>query len=226
MEEKTKVFCVYRPAFSRDNVLLDAVKKCLDVMYKASYPPISYEDLCEESRKINEGLEKPKFGVYDLHYLPNRIYEEILKDFIEAYEMKSNLPDIVEILKNYFKDPVVDKYIKPKDGSPGYKGYDHLEPMPQEHYEVAAKFLDMANSFFKWNKDEDAFYFTVCNVSPSGNREVVEKWYHEHGNPDFKIPEDSYWFDPWASENSEIDYNSLEFVNDEDEVEEKTPYLF
>ena len=115
--------------------------------------------------------------------------------------MKSQLPDIIEILKGYFKKPIVDKWIEGKnENEPGHRGYEHPEPMDEEAYKTAEKFMDMANDFFNWNRDLNTFSFNVANYSPCSNRETVEKWWHEHGDPDFKIPEDSYWIDSWDDE--------------------------
>ena len=72
--------------------------------------------------------------------------------------------------------------------------------MPEEHRVIAEKYMDMANDFFNWNRDLNCLYFNVCNVSPCSNRKTVEKWYHENGQPDFKIPEDDYWVDSWDDE--------------------------
>jgi hypothetical protein len=194
-----------RPAFSRDDVLLEAVDNCLDTMYRASYPSITLEELKEQVKGIDP-KDRDEAKLFERHYLPSKIHTAILEDFAEAYELKSPLPNIVTILKDYFKDPIVDKWIEGKDGhDPGHRGYEHPEPMPEEHRVVAEKYMDMANEFFNWNRDLNCLYFNVCNVSPCSNRETVEKWHHEHGEPDFKIPEDDYWVDGWEDEYEDED---------------------
>lgn len=194
---KKKKYFVDRPAFSREDVLTEAVNNCLDTMYRASYPPISLEDLKAEAKKINQE-DRDKARLFDRHYLPAKIHTAILEDFADAYDLKSSLPGNIEVLKNYFKEPIVDVWIEGEDeNDPGHRGYRHPEPMPEEHRTVAEKYLDMANEFFNWNRDINCLYFNVCNVSPCSNRDTVEKWYHENGDPDFKIPEDDYWVDGW-----------------------------
>lgn len=198
-----KKFYLERPVIDRDDVLSKAVDGCLDAMYRASYPPITLEELLEEAKKYGP-KERDKARLFERHYLPHKIHTAILEDYADAYEVKSSLPSTIECLKDYFKHPVVDKWIE-GDGEnvPGHRGYDHPEPMPDEHYAVAEKFLDMANDFFNWNTDATKLYFNVCNVSPCSNRETVERWYHENGQPDFKIPEDDYWVDGWYDEEEE-----------------------
>jgi hypothetical protein len=195
---------ISRPAFSRDDVLTEAVEGCLDAMYRASYPSITLEELKEVARKIDK-KERDAAKLYNRHYLPQRIHTAILEDFADAYQLKSQLPDIIEILKGYFKEPIVDKWIEGKgENDPGHRGYENPEPMPEEHRVVAEKYMDMANGFYNWNRGLNCLYFNVCNVSPCSNRETVEKWHHEHGEPDFKIPDDSWWVDGWDDE-EEVD---------------------
>ena len=202
-ENNMKKFYLGRPVINRDDVLAEAVDNCLDTMYRASYPPITLEELKEEAKKIDQ-KERDKARLFERHYLPHNIHSAILEDYADAYEVKSSLPSTIECLKDYFKHPVVDKWIEGEnEHDPGHRGYDHPEPMPEEHYAVAEKFLDMANNFFSWNADATKLYFNVCNVSPCSNRETVEKWYHENGQPDFKIPEDDYWVDDWDDEEYE-----------------------
>ena len=205
IEKMSKKNYIERPAISRDDVLSDAVRKCLDAMYRASYPSVTLEELEKEAKKIDP-KDRDEAKLFNRHYLPHKIHTAILEDFAEAYELKSPLPTIIDILKDYFKKPIVDKWFEPKNEiDPGHRGYEHPEPMPEEHRVVAEKYLDMANDFFSWNRDLNALYFNVCNVSPCSNKDTVEKWYHEHGDPDFKIPEDDYWVDAWDEIEDEDD---------------------
>ena len=193
---------ISRPVVGRDDVLSNAVDKCLDLMYRYSYPSITLEELREEARKI-PAEDRDKAKLFNRHYLPAEVHTFILEDVAEAYELRSDLPDIIQCLKDYFKKPVVDKWIEDDGNVPGHRGYEHPEPMSEEAYKEAEKFMDMANEFFSWNRDLSCLYFNVCNVSPCSNRETVERWYHENGDPDFKIPEDSWWDHSWNEEEEE-----------------------
>lgn len=194
-----------RPVISHDDILGDAIDKCLDLMFRASYPSITLEEYKNQHKQLATEKEKREAKFYEAHYLPWKAYKAIEEDFIEAYELKSDLPDIIQILKDYFKKPIVDKWIEGKnENEPGHRGYEHPEPMDDETYEKVCKFLDMANDFYNWNRDLNAFYFNISNYSPCSNRETVERWWHEHGDPDFKLPEDSFWTDTWEEEDDEI----------------------
>ena len=195
-EENGKQYLA-RPVISHDDVLSDAIDKCLDLMFRASYPSITLEEYKEQHKKLSKE-ERHKAQLYHAHYLPWKAYEAIKEDFVEAYELKSQLPEIIDILKGYFKEPVVDKWVSGKDDlDPGHRGYEHPEPMDDETYKTVEKFMDMANGFYNWNRDINTFYFNISNYSPCSNRETVEKWWHEHGDPDFKLPDDSWWTDTW-----------------------------
>lgn len=193
-----------RPAIDRDSVISQAIENCLDLMYRASYPSITFDEYKKQHEQFVSKKEKHDAKLYESHYLPWKVYKVIEEDFIEAYDFKSPLPDIIEVLKGYFKEPIVDKWIEGKDEhDPGHMGYEHPEPMDGETYKKTEKFLDMANEFYNWNRDLNSFIFNISNYSPCSNRETVEKWWHEHGDPDFKLPEDSYWVDGWDDTDDE-----------------------
>lgn len=187
-----------RPVVSRDDVVSDAVEKCLDLMYRASYPSITLDEYKGQHKGMTDD-EKNNSQLFNAHYLPEKTYNAIRGDIIDAYGFTPELPGTVKLLKDYFKCPVVETWVKDEDGT-GHKGYDNLEPMDDETYKTVEKFLDMANGFFRWDRDLSVFSFNVANYSPCSNRDTVEKWWHEHGEPDFKLPPDEYWTDTWEED--------------------------
>ena len=191
-----------RPVVSRDDVVSDAINKCLDLMYRASYPSITLDEYKDQHKGMTDE-EKDNSQLFNAHYLPEKTYNAMREDFVEAYGFAPELPGTIEILKDYFKSPVIETWIKDEDGT-GHKGYEKPEPMNDETYKTVEKFLDMANGFFRWNRDLNTFSFNIANYSPCSNRDTVEKWWHEHGEPDFKLPPDEYWTDTWE-EDAEFD---------------------
>lgn len=167
-----------------------------------------------EGKNIEECLgPKP----YEFYYLPKEVLNEIVESYVYAYKIDSQqeLLDTIEILKNYCKEPIVDKYIK-KEGEPDYRGYerpDNLEKEiekilfgrmseePGEYREESAKilqdkffeFLDMAGKFFNWNRDLNAFDTTIyLGVSPCSNKETVIKNWKKYRKQDIEIDESKY----------------------------------
>ena len=194
-----------RPVIDRSAVLSQAIDSCLDLMYRASYPSVTLEEYMAEHEKFETREEKENARLFESHYLPWKVYRAIEEDFVEAYDLKSPLPDIIEVLKGYFKEPIVDKWIEGKEGEAGHRGYEKPEPMDEETYKKVEAFMDMANEFYNWNRDYNTFAFNISNYSPCSNRETVERWHHEHGDPDFKLPDDSWWVDGWDDEPEEED---------------------
>ena len=152
---------------------------------------------------------------YEFYYLPAKILRDITANYVRAYRMDSQqeLLDTIEVLKNYCKEPVVDKYIddytdENGDHHPGYRGYDHpdnlekeitkilgpeAEDNPYHVHKVCNKFfefLDMAGEFYNWNRDLNAFCQSVyLGASPNSNKEAVIKNWKEYRKQDIEIDE-------------------------------------
>ena len=193
---------IQRPVISREDIITRASEECLDAMLRASYPSTTLEEYTEEHRKLPEE-ERADARLFNAHYLPQGIYEIIEGDFIDAYQLQSDLPMTIAILEGYFKEPLSDGW----NSKTKQKEIVHQEPMDEETYKTVEKYLDMANNFYRWDREENSLRYFVSNYGPSSNRETVEQWWHEHGDPDFKLPEDSYWVDEW--DNAEEDNQDI-----------------
>ena len=71
---------------------------------------------------------------YEFYYLPDEIQKDIIDSYIYAYKLdnQQELLDTIQILKNYCKEPIVDKWIEGKNGFPGHRGYDHPDNLEKE----------------------------------------------------------------------------------------------
>ena len=157
---------------------------------------------------------------YEFYYIPKEIMKDIYDSYVHIYKMDNhqNLLDIIEILKNYCKEPIVDKYIEGElreDGTrwPGHRGYDHPANLKKEilyilDTEVLSdskknpefaqmlqnkffEFLDMAGNFFNWNTELNSFGTSVyLGPSPSSNKEAVIDNWKKYRNQDIKIDEE------------------------------------
>ena len=225
---------------TKDNVISDAIEKCLKELYTLAVPSITWEEFekeCieysekykkwESERKKNKELEnksrKECIGPapYEFYYLPKEIMKEICESYVYAYELDrhQNLLDIIEILKNYCKDPVVDKYVNDWTDEtglhhPGYRGYDHPDNLEKELEKILHntstvrliqekffEFLDMAGEFFNWNRDLNTFNCSVyLGPSPNSNKEaVIENW-KKYRNQDIEIDEEQIKKDYYGEE--------------------------
>ena len=147
----------------------------------------------------------------EFYYLPREVMKDICNDYVRAYRMDSQqeLLDTIEILKNYCKRPVVNKYIDDWNDEtglhyPGYRDYDHPDNLEKELEKILHntstvrmiqdkffEFLDMAGKFYCWNHDLNAFNTTVyLGASPNSNKEeVIENW-KKYRNKNIEIDEE------------------------------------
>lgn len=175
----------------------------------------TYESLDWEGKSITECIgPRP----YEFYYISKDIIKDICDSYVHAYriDQQQELLDTIEILKNYCKEPIVDKYIKEytdEHGNwhPGYRGYDHPDNLQIELQKIIVKenpesneqelasaciskffeFLDMAGNFYNWNRDLDSFNTSIyLGVSPNSNKEAVIKNWKKYKGVDIEIDEE------------------------------------
>ena len=153
---------------------------------------------------------------YEFYYLPKDILKDIVDNYVYAYKIdnQQELLDTIETLKNYCKEPIVDKYIDDWTDEtgfhhPGYRSYDHpdnlekqlIDLIPDSGFDKSAiaesvqskffEFLDMAGNFFNWNGDLNSFNVSVyLGPSPNSNKEAVIKNWKEYRGEDIEINEE------------------------------------
>lgn len=221
---------------TKDNVISDAIEKCLKELYTLAVPSVTWEEFEKECIEYSEKYKKWEFerkeskelenksrkecigpAPYEFYYLPSEIIKDICNSYVYAYELDrhQNLLDTIETLKNYCKEPVVDKYVNDWTDEtgfhhPGYRDYDHPDNLVKEITKILTKyddsmdseqgeeivnkffeFLDMAGEFFNWNRDLNTFNCSVyLGPSPNSNKEaVIENW-KEYRNQDIEINEE------------------------------------
>lgn len=222
---------------NRDNVLSKAVDDCLEELYTLVVPKITWKEFKKEckiysekykkwesERKINSELDKKSRtecigpAPYEFYFLPREIMKDICDSYVHAYKMdnQQELLDTIETLKNYCKEPIVDKYIDDWTDEtgfhhPGYRSYDRPDNLEKEINKLLCKqfnspelsgisakvtnkffeFLDMAGNFFNWNRDLNSFNVSVyMGPSPNSYKEaVIENW-KKYRNQDIEINEE------------------------------------
>ena len=153
---------------------------------------------------------------YEFYYLPKDILKDIFDNYVHAYKIdtQKELLDTINILKDYCKSPIVDKYIDDytdKNGlyHTGYRGYDHPDNLVKEVTKILTKyddsmdseqgeeivnkffeFLDMAGKFYNWNRDLNTFSMNVyLGASPNSNKEAVIRNWKEYRGKDIESDE-------------------------------------
>ena len=71
---------------------------------------------------------------YEFYYLPSEIQKDIADSYVYAYKFdnQQELLDTIEILKNYCRKPIIDKWIEGDGDSPGHRGYEHPDNLKKE----------------------------------------------------------------------------------------------
>ena len=226
---------------NRDDVLSKAVDDCLEELYTLVVPKITWEEFKEEckiysekykkweyERKTNSELDKKSRteyigpAPYEFYFLPREITKDICDSYVRAYKIdnQQELLDTIETLKNYCKEPIIDKWIEGENGFPGHRGYDHPDNLEKEIRKILDpdnstfvgdlstrilntffEFLDMAGKFFNWNRDLNSFNMTVyMGPSPNSNKEAVIKNWKEYRNQDIEIDEEQIKKDYYGEE--------------------------
>ena len=209
---------------TRREVLSNAVTECLKELYSWATPKIDWEEFLKENKIYTEKYTKWEVlenrppileycgpRPYEFYFLPSEIFNDIKESYVYAYKLdgQKELLDTIEILKNYCKEPIVDKYIEGKGNEPGYRGYDHPDNLEKQLYDLVPdtgfdksemskeiqdkffEFLDMAGNFFNWNGDLNSFYMSVClGASPNSNKQAVIDNWKKYRKRDIEIDEE------------------------------------
>lgn len=197
---------------NRRDILSKAIYECLVECYRWAQPSINIDELIK-NKQIQETADDK---VIDRYYLSQENFKFIQERFADAYRIKSNWEDHIDLLVTYItsKDSKKDVYI-PRDGdSPGYRGYEPIVPLDgvilnylKEYFilkdnnqsditekdakVLQDKILDLISTcknFFNVDRNYNAFIMnTALGWSPTCNKEKVEEYWHTHGRPDFTI---------------------------------------
>lgn len=199
----------YYELLNSKDYMVRCVNECLDKMYTLSEPPITLAQLKETFKDIPKE-EQEKEPAYEQHYLPSEVYKAILEHYSDVFGFKPTWDDDVVILSNdLFNGGKKDVYRKDKNGI-SQKEYEDTpklrDVIGEENAEKVKKMITDIKNFYRFNMKYQTFTFNVMNFSPTSNKETVEKYWREHGVPDFTINEDK-WF---KEEDEEENYGDEE----------------
>lgn len=196
---------------TRSDIVNQATIDCLNEMYLASQPSISWEELMEKSSE--------KKSYWEQHYLPQDIYNDILDKYIYLYKIHNDWDKDIDLVKKYLtKGGAADCWYSEEideqgNKTPGYRGYKQIPPIIEQfrkllnhqydvynHYDIFAErvFTELNNivintinncqNFYNKNREEISFRFNVSNYSPCSNLQSVRDFWKEK-DPTVKIKE-------------------------------------
>ena len=177
---------------TRSNVLSKAANDCMKELYSFVQPSVDWNDFVSQCKLYSNQYviwEKtrntdPNYigksikecigpRPYEFYYLPKEIMKDICDSYVHAYriDQQQELLDTIETLKNYCKEPIVDKYIEEKNGDPGYRGYDHPDNLEKE----INTYLDLKFPLMDPERAEDAEDFE--NKLDIAAKELQDKFF-------------------------------------------------
>lgn len=176
---------------TRQDVLCRAVDECMKELYSKAQPHVEWKDFIQQNEDYKEG-PKP----YEFYYLPKEVFDYIAESYIKAYKIRSLFNDHLDLILNYFKDPIINKYVK-KEDAPGYRDYEHITPLKDiigsDNMNKVKEYVEKARNFYRFNHELNSFNMTVyLGASPSSDKQsVIDNW-KEYRGQDITIDESIY----------------------------------
>lgn len=159
---------------NKENILSEAIERCLQEMYYHAQPSIDLKNAIKESKEKQE-----KVDLIDKHYLSKEMYDSIVNKYIDAYHLDNYFQNSLELLLSYFEKPYV------KDYSKGYKTHKEIrslfEKIGKDNFEIVKDYIDKAKNYYNRNIDAESFRFNVANFSPTSNKQTVIDYWKTQG---------------------------------------------
>lgn len=140
---------------TRKFIIEEAIKKCLNEMYKRSQPKISLSQIAKLTK------QDPNIKIYEQHYLSKEEYNSIMDKYMKAYNIESHWKDYIDLVKDY-----VEK-----------RGIDIND------IDKVLECIKDCKDFYRFNREEMLFKLSVSNYSPTSSKELVKKYYESIGLP-------------------------------------------
>lgn len=181
---------------TRNDILCEAADRCMKELYSLAQPHIDWENFLKQNKEyIDNGEKGPR--PYEFYYLPQKVFEEVVDNYVYAYNIKSRFEDHLDIIWGYFNHPIVDKYIPGENGNPGYRSYEHLTPLDciigESNLLEVKDYIEKARGFYRFDGELNSFKMTVyLGASPNSNKQAVIDNWKKYRNKDITIDESVY----------------------------------
>lgn len=176
-----------------NDVMWQAVEDTLEEMYLHSYPSVSWKQRMQDAK---DGKDVDR-DLINHHYLPQRLYEEILQMAEHNYSYEKFFDDYTEHFSDFLFNGGYARDID-KGGKDDYKNYSSLkEDIGEEAFSILEKRIEAYKRTFRFDSQRWKFNFTVMNYSPNSNRQTVIDYWKSQG-VELNIPDDdqivdNYW---------------------------------
>ena len=158
------------------------LSNCLREMYAFSQPPADYDELFQLAKEGKEDKENP---FYNQHYLSHEEYIAIVEKYLEMFRIESNWEDYSNLMIEYIKNGGYTDVYKKNEDSESVRTIEEVKPISEvigkEAAEKVLEHMNLCKNFYKLNRDESSFRFTIMNISPTCNAEVVKEYWKSQG---------------------------------------------
>lgn len=182
---------------TRENILNEAIHRCLVDMYRWAQPSIDLDKLIAGGFKDSE--ENP---LYRRHYLSQENFCYLRDSFKIAYGIVDNWNDTFDTLIDYLvKGGLEDDYKPATKDRPAYRDYKKVPPLEtlignglvgKSITELCITNIKKCRDFYSGHSREvNQFDMTMALGvgSPNSSAKHVEEYWHNNGRPDFTIKE-------------------------------------
>lgn len=191
---------------TRDKIITEACTNMIKEMYRRAQPSVDIM-LYQECYK-NGILDVDKDRCYEWHYLPDKVQQQIVEDYINAYGANDWLKTACKFLIEVFKDGGHRTAYKDIFGTgERVRTSEKTEKLDEligtENAEKVYKLMNDFMGFYRTNRDEHAIRMTIFKCPTSNPKTVIEKW-----GPDFKVDDSVY-----KNEFGEYDYTYKDYID-------------
>lgn len=188
---------------SYDEAMWSAVEDTLEDMFQYSYPKVSWKQRMQDAR---DGKDVDK-DLISHHYIPQRLYEDILEMAKSNYSYEPFFQDYTEHFADFLLKGGHGKDLE-KGGKDNYKDYKSIkEEIGEEAFAILEKRIEAYKRTYRFDHRRWSFAFTVMNYSPCTNRQAVIDYWKSQG-VELEIPDDDkivnhYWDGEWEDEEND-----------------------
>lgn len=172
---------------TRDEVLGEAVNKCLQELYSNVQPKVTWTDFIQENRERVEGTPPP----CEFYYIPKKLMEEIVSDYVYAYDLEPKVRNTIDALIDYLREPITIAF---QDNTKKYvKGDSIINFIGEDAFNMVVQYLTDAGDFYRWDADLQKFHYNIyLGASPSTSKEQVINNWKKYRNKDITIDDSKY----------------------------------
>lgn len=187
-----------------NEIMWEAVVDTLEEMYQHSFPKVSWKQRMQDAK---EGKDVDK-DLIRHHYIPQRLYEDILEMAKHNYSYEPFFQDYTEHFADFLLKGGHGKDLE-KGGKDDYKDYKSIkEEIGEEAFAVLEKRIEAYKRTYRFDHRRWSFVFSVMNYSPCTNRQTVIDYWKSQG-VDLQIPTDEqiidlYWDGEYEDKNGNI----------------------